>query len=304
MPRKRHNARSGWDARIHSAAQTGQAVEHHNVLASPRFVDRAPAEVVATLLDEGRYLCSERTMYRILAANQPVRERHNQLEHPRYTKPELADAAHAGRPKHPPPGRPPRGVSSAARGTARRTPAHRRHISPMLGTRESAQQGYCQRFIRGGSRGLPSEPSKKQQERTDHRDETEMGNNSSFQRITEHGLKALGCGLLMRVEALPAPPRGWRIRLRLPMMRRAGGGQACTATAAIAGALGRARRCVAQGLLLAFVALAAVVPEAHGAHRDAMAAHPDAAFGLEGTQHADSAGDGENEVRLRAALRF
>ena len=38
-----------------------------NVLASPRFVDRAPAEVVATLLDEGQYLCSERTMYRILA---------------------------------------------------------------------------------------------------------------------------------------------------------------------------------------------------------------------------------------------
>ena len=33
-----------------------------DVLASPRFVDRAPAEVVATLLDEGRYLCSERTM--------------------------------------------------------------------------------------------------------------------------------------------------------------------------------------------------------------------------------------------------
>ena len=60
-----------------------------NVLASPRFVDRAPAEVVATLLDEGQYLCSERTMYRVLAANQPVRERRNQLEHPPYTKPEL-----------------------------------------------------------------------------------------------------------------------------------------------------------------------------------------------------------------------
>ena len=58
-------------------------------LASPRFVDRAPAEVVATLLDEGRYLCSERTMYRILAADRPVRERRNQREHPQYTKPEL-----------------------------------------------------------------------------------------------------------------------------------------------------------------------------------------------------------------------
>ena len=59
------------------------------VLASPRFVDRSPAEVVATLLDEGRYLCAERTMYRILAANQPVRERRNQRSHPCYTKPAL-----------------------------------------------------------------------------------------------------------------------------------------------------------------------------------------------------------------------
>ena len=58
-----------------------------DVLAGPRFVDRAPAEVVATLLDEGPYLCSERTMYRILAADQPVRERRNQREHPQYTKP-------------------------------------------------------------------------------------------------------------------------------------------------------------------------------------------------------------------------
>ena len=64
-----------------------------NVLASPRFVDRAPAEVAATLLDEGQYLCSERTMYRILAANQPVRERRNQRDHPQYTKPELVATA-------------------------------------------------------------------------------------------------------------------------------------------------------------------------------------------------------------------
>ena len=63
------------------------------MLAGPRFVDRAPAEVVATLLDEGRYLCSERTMYRILAADQPVRERRNQREHPRYAKPELVATA-------------------------------------------------------------------------------------------------------------------------------------------------------------------------------------------------------------------
>ena len=64
-----------------------------DVLASPRFVDRAPAEVVATLLDEGRYLCSERTMYRVLAANQPVRQRRNQREHPQYSKPELLATA-------------------------------------------------------------------------------------------------------------------------------------------------------------------------------------------------------------------
>ena len=59
------------------------------VLTLPRFVDRSPGEVFATLLDEGKYLCSERTMYRILALDQPVRERRNQLQHPQYAKPEL-----------------------------------------------------------------------------------------------------------------------------------------------------------------------------------------------------------------------
>ena len=62
-------------------------------LSSSRFVDRSPGEVVATLLDEGQYLCSERTMYRILAASEPVRERRNQLTHPSYTKPELVATA-------------------------------------------------------------------------------------------------------------------------------------------------------------------------------------------------------------------
>ncbi len=60
-----------------------------DVLASARFVDRSPAEVAATLLDDGKYLCSERTMYRVLAASAPVRERRSQREHPQYTKPEL-----------------------------------------------------------------------------------------------------------------------------------------------------------------------------------------------------------------------
>ena len=62
-------------------------------LASPRFVDRSPAEVVATLLDEGQYLCTERTMYRILEANHPVRDRRNQRVHPSYAKPELVATA-------------------------------------------------------------------------------------------------------------------------------------------------------------------------------------------------------------------
>ena len=64
-----------------------------DTLASPDFVDRSPAEVVATLLDQGRYLCSERTMYGILAANHPVRDRRNQRVHPQYTKPELVATA-------------------------------------------------------------------------------------------------------------------------------------------------------------------------------------------------------------------
>jgi len=59
------------------------------VLHEPRFMDLAPAEVYATLLDEGRYLCSERTMYRFLAAHHEVRERRNQLRHPHYAAPEL-----------------------------------------------------------------------------------------------------------------------------------------------------------------------------------------------------------------------
>ena len=60
-----------------------------DVLHEPRFVDRAPAEVYATLLDEGKHLCSERTMYRVLFANQEVRDRRNQLRHPKYAAPEL-----------------------------------------------------------------------------------------------------------------------------------------------------------------------------------------------------------------------
>lgn len=59
------------------------------VLNEERFVDLAPAEVFATLFDEGRYLCSERTMYRVLAESGEVRERRDQLRHPKYAAPEL-----------------------------------------------------------------------------------------------------------------------------------------------------------------------------------------------------------------------
>jgi putative transposase len=62
-------------------------------LNSERFQDCAPREVYATLLDEGRYLCSWRSMYRILDEHQEVRERRNQLRHPSYTKPELLATA-------------------------------------------------------------------------------------------------------------------------------------------------------------------------------------------------------------------
>jgi putative transposase len=64
-----------------------------DVAHSDRFADQAPASIVATLLDEGDYLCSIRTMYRILADNGEVRERRDQLRHPAYTKPELLATA-------------------------------------------------------------------------------------------------------------------------------------------------------------------------------------------------------------------
>ena len=60
-----------------------------DLLREARFVDQAPAEVYATLLDEGLYRCSIRTMYRILHENDEVRERRQQLRHPVYVKPEL-----------------------------------------------------------------------------------------------------------------------------------------------------------------------------------------------------------------------
>lgn len=59
------------------------------VLDSDRFADKAPAQVYARLLDEDRYLCSIRSMYRVLAAAAQVRERRDQRRHPTYVKPQL-----------------------------------------------------------------------------------------------------------------------------------------------------------------------------------------------------------------------
>jgi putative transposase len=73
-------------ARALGVAERQVVLDH---LHSERFSDKAPAEVYATLLDEDIYLCSIRTMHRILAENGELKERRNQLRHPQYKKPEL-----------------------------------------------------------------------------------------------------------------------------------------------------------------------------------------------------------------------
>lgn len=69
------------------SAQERQVVRDH--LHSERFRDKAPVEIYATLLDEGIFLCSVRTMHRILAQDGELKERRNQMRHPQYQKPEL-----------------------------------------------------------------------------------------------------------------------------------------------------------------------------------------------------------------------
>jgi putative transposase len=64
-----------------------------SVLHEDRFQDRSPAAVQATLLDEGQYHCSTRTMYRILEQEGESRERRDQLVHPAYQKHELPATA-------------------------------------------------------------------------------------------------------------------------------------------------------------------------------------------------------------------
>jgi putative transposase len=69
-------------------SQTERA-EVLGILHEERFVDQAPASIYATLLDEGRYVCSVPTMYRVLRATNEVHERRRQARHPATIKPEL-----------------------------------------------------------------------------------------------------------------------------------------------------------------------------------------------------------------------
>jgi putative transposase len=78
------------------SARALSALERQTVLDrlhEDRFADCSPAHVYATLLDEGSYLASERTMYRLLAAQGEVHERRDQLTHPAYARPELLASA-------------------------------------------------------------------------------------------------------------------------------------------------------------------------------------------------------------------
>lgn len=79
-----------------SSVRALAAAERETILAylhHERFQDRSPAAVYATLLDEGQYHCSIRTMYRLLAAQGESRERRDHLTHPPYRKPELLTTA-------------------------------------------------------------------------------------------------------------------------------------------------------------------------------------------------------------------
>jgi putative transposase len=60
-----------------------------DLLHTDRFVDKAPREIYAALLDEKSYLCSVRTLYRILGKEGELKERRRQVSRPRYTKPEI-----------------------------------------------------------------------------------------------------------------------------------------------------------------------------------------------------------------------
>jgi len=94
---RRHQEPRASDDRSRRASPRSLSTEERQqvkeTLYSERFVDKAPREIYATLLDEGEYLCSVRTMYRILESDDACRERRDQLRHPNYQKPELLATA-------------------------------------------------------------------------------------------------------------------------------------------------------------------------------------------------------------------
>jgi putative transposase len=75
--------------RSHRALSEDEHQKVLDTLHSEKYVDQAPRQIYASLLDQGDYLCSVRTLYRILASEGELRERRNQLRHPVYEKPEL-----------------------------------------------------------------------------------------------------------------------------------------------------------------------------------------------------------------------
>lgn len=94
--RKLHPCSSASPVSRRRSARALGPQEKETVLAclhEERFQDRSPAAVYATLLDEGQYHCSIRTMYRVLDEHGESRERRDQLTHPPYKKPELLATA-------------------------------------------------------------------------------------------------------------------------------------------------------------------------------------------------------------------
>ena len=91
--RHRQGPPAPWQPRVSSpqprALTQVERAQVLGVMHEERFVDQAPASIYATLLDEGRYLCSVPTMYRVLRAEDEVRERRRQARHPATVKPEL-----------------------------------------------------------------------------------------------------------------------------------------------------------------------------------------------------------------------
>jgi putative transposase len=92
--RARPEARPPRERRPHPRSLTeGERAGVRQICHTSRFVDASPASIVATLLDEGIYIASERTFYRVLCAAGESGDRRNQLTHPAYTRPELLATA-------------------------------------------------------------------------------------------------------------------------------------------------------------------------------------------------------------------